>query len=192
MMSRYRALLVLAALSLPVAAVHAQASQPLFSEPIPDPGSRADHSYRESLAERREVATFNRRLAAADKLTSDQVERLRRLLWDVNQVPWNAPLPLNHFGVTDRLPMNPQFGGLWEQQRYLASLEASLRTAEERADLLLERLPRFLTARQILAFAALEAERLTRHRAAIESTRHALGLSIDDGRRRSSQEVPVL
>jgi len=92
MTTRYRVLLAVAALSLPLAAVHAQDRAPTFRPSVPgidNPRSGAAE-YQDLLPERREVATLNGRLAPADKLTPDQTERLLNLLRDVGQVPWHT------------------------------------------------------------------------------------------------------
>ena len=196
MTTRYRVLLAVAALSLPLAAVHAQDRAPTFRPSVPgidNPRSGAAE-YQDLLPERREVATLNGRLAPADKLTPAQTERLLNLLRDVGQVPWHTGQSPFDSRFIDRVPMNPGLGRLWEERQYLASLEAGLRIAEQRADLLLERLPRFLTPRQVRAYAELEAEHLNGQRASIESMRRSLGIPDEtlDVPRRSLEDGPVL
>jgi hypothetical protein len=189
----HRALYIFIALLLPAAAMHAQTWSPSVSDSVAGAdttrGDADPYHDQDNKADRREVSAFNARLGEADKLTDDQAERLVRLLHDVRQVPWNTS---RDSGFIDRAPLQPGLGRRREEQwRHLTFLEAELRIAEERADLLLGRVPRFLTAPQVRAYAELEAARLNGRRAAIEAVRRSLGIlesmavpgpSLDDAR----------
>ena len=129
-------------------------------------------------AVRQEVAQLNARLAPGDELTAEQVARLTRLLLDVQQIPWYVRELQTDSGVIE-VPTRPHrwWGSRPEEERYLSNLEAGLRSAEQRAALMLERLPRFLTPAQVRVYAQLAAEDLNRHHAAVEAQRRALGVT---------------
>jgi hypothetical protein len=179
MSSPRHVLLASIAMWLPAAAAHAQGVPQVFRAPLPgtmQSGTDRSGMDQESRNAQREMAVLDAALDEADKLTPEQSERLIRLLQDVQQVPWSVLQSPTDSGFVDRPLLHPKGWPRWERDQYLASLEAELRIAQQRADLLLDRLPRFLSARQVLTYARLQAEDLTRRHARIDSVRSALGI----------------
>lgn len=134
--------------------------------------------YRSTGLERQQLALFTSRLKPADQLRPDQQQRLLELLQELQQ----------QFTLRDGLRLSDirrvPFQSMTDEERQQRSQrvnieanERALYSRERAATVALERVPQFLTAAQVRAYAEWEAEKLNRRRAYVQRLRTAAGLS---------------
>jgi hypothetical protein len=134
-------------------------------------------SFQETRQQRQQVAAFEERLAAADRLTAGQSERMVELLL---QAQLSASTSFVRLQPYEFLAGNASGQpALFEHRREQLNVylqEDGLRVAEAIADLMLQRLPQLLSSKQVRVYAEWQALELNRRRGVIEELRRHSGL----------------
>jgi hypothetical protein len=139
--------------------------------------------YTDTVSERRQAVLFDDELAAADKLTADQKQRLMTILRGEREQL------MSRSGRSMKTLLPTRMGGTREdfeammRKHQLESMEDSFRRMQQDSKSLLARLPEVLTASQLAVYTQMENDKLAGQRKYVQELRVNAGLSpeFDEG-----------